>query len=140
MLAPYSNERTDLLNIVDATYARELEHNPNIAKFVRKFLTLEIMPLEESKIEQELITTYDPFLQSTENSGLHLREFLRQLIQHNIRVIEKYYCRIRLNRLASIVGVSLERAEVEIGDMVVNKRVNAKINRMNGIVVFNKGK
>jgi hypothetical protein len=34
------------------------------------------------------------------------------------------------------VGVSQERAEVELGDMVVNKRVTAKINRMLSIVVF----
>lgn len=45
-------------------------------------------------------------------------------------VIEKYYSRISLGRLASLVGVSIERAEIEIGDMVVNKRLTAKINRM----------
>jgi len=39
-----------------------------------------------------------------------------------------------------LVGVSVDRAEAEIGDMVVNKRVTAKINRMQGIVVFLKSK
>jgi len=67
-----------------------------------------------------------------------MREFLRQLIQHNVRVIEKYYSRIRLERLASLVGVSVDRAEMEIGDMVVNKRISAKINRLSGIVNFSK--
>jgi 26S proteasome regulatory subunit N5 len=38
------------------------------------------------------------------------------------------------------VGVTQERAELEIGDMVVNKRVNAKINRMSGVVIFSKNK
>jgi 26S proteasome regulatory subunit N5 len=65
---------------------------------------------------------------------------LRQLIQHNIRVLEKYYSRIKLDRLSTLVGVSTERAEIEIGDMVVNKRLTAKINRMSGIVVFQKTK
>lgn len=55
-------------------------------------------------------------------------------------MIEKYYTRIRLERLAVLVGVSLERAEVEISDMAVNKRVTAKINRMANIVVFSKSK
>ncbi len=36
----------------------------------------------------------------TEHAKTHLQEFLRQLIQHNIRVIQKYYNRIRLQRLA----------------------------------------
>lgn len=61
---------------------------------------------------------------------------MKQLIQHNIRVLEKYYNRIKLNRLSTLVGVSVDRAEVEIGDMVVNKRLTAKINRLAGVVVF----
>jgi len=51
-------------------------------------------------------------------------------------VIEKYYSRIGLERLSQLVGVSVERAENEIGDMVVNKRILAKINRLAGVVVF----
>lgn len=38
------------------------------------------------------------------------------------------------------MGVSQDLAEKEIGDMVVNKRIVAKINRMQGIVVFQKSK
>ena len=38
--------------------------------------------------------------------------------------------------MSALVGVSIERAEVELGDMVVNKRIHAKINRMSGLVVF----
>ena len=34
------------------------------------------------------------------------------------------------------MGVSLQRAETELCDMVVNKRVSAKINRLEGLVVF----
>jgi hypothetical protein len=65
---------------------------------------------------------------------LHEREFLRQLIQHNIRVIEMYYSRCKIATLANLIGVSEERAESEICDMVVNKRIHAKINRLEWIV------
>jgi len=95
------------------------------------------LPLDEEQISTEM-RSYQPFQDETENNKLHLHEFLRQLIQHNIRVIEKYYSRIQLDRLSKLVGVSQDRAEVEIGDMVVNKRVHAKINRMSGVVVFQK--
>jgi len=57
------------------------------------------MPLSMSEIESQ-ISSYEPFLLSTENHELHGREFIKQLIQHNIRVIEKYYNRVRLQRLA----------------------------------------
>ena len=66
--------------------------------------------------------------------------FLQQLIQHNLRVIEKYYSRISLGRIGALLGVSQERVEAELGDMVVNKRIKAKINRLEGIVVFSQRK
>ena len=42
--------------------------------------------------------------------------------------------------MSQCVGVSVERAENELCDMVVNKRIQAKINRLAGIVVFSKRK
>lgn len=68
----------------------------------------------------------------------HMIELIRQLVQHNIRVIEKYYSSITIPRMSSFVGVSAERTENELCDMVVNKRIQAKINRLAGIVVFSK--
>jgi 26S proteasome regulatory subunit N5 len=62
------------------------------------------------------------------------------MIQHNIRVMERYYSRIKLERLSILVGVSVERTEAELGDMVVKKRLAAKINRLEGVVVFSKKK
>jgi len=59
-----------------------------------------------------------------------MRELLRQLIQHNLRVVEKYYSRIKISTLSRLIGVPEDRAEIEIGDMVVNKRIHAKINRL----------
>jgi hypothetical protein len=55
-----------------------------------------------------------------------------------LRVIEKYYSRINITTLSRLIGVSEERAEIELCDMVVNKRINAKINRLAWQVVFKK--
>ena len=45
-----------------------------------------------------------------------------------------------MQRLAQLSGVSVELAERELCDMVVKRTgVQAKINRMQGIVVFKKG-
>ena len=40
MLSPYSNEKVDLLHIAEKNYARELDQNEMLSKFLRKFLTL----------------------------------------------------------------------------------------------------
>jgi len=140
MVAPYTNEKVDLLNIANSLYARELDENELLARFVRKFLSNELLPFNSQEIEGQF-AQFEPFRADlTEHAAKHAEDFLRQLIQHNIRVVQKYYQRVRLGRLAQLVGVSQDLAEKEIGDMVVNKRIAAKINRMQGIVVFKKNK
>ena len=47
LVSPYTNEKVDLLNIVEAMYPRELEQEGIISKLVRKMLTFELMPLNE---------------------------------------------------------------------------------------------
>ena len=49
-----------------------------------------------------------------------------------------YYKKIQLERLSSLIGVGVDRCEHEIADMVVNKAIVAKINRIEGIVTFKK--
>lgn len=51
MVAPYTNEKVDLLNIAESLYTRELDQNELIAKFMRKFLTYELMPFNDQEIE-----------------------------------------------------------------------------------------
>ncbi len=51
MIAPYSNEKVDLLHIVETTYARELDLNEPIAKFLKKFLAFELLPFNEAEVE-----------------------------------------------------------------------------------------
>jgi len=51
MLSPYSNEKVDFLNIVNSLYQRELDQNELISRFLRKFLTYELMPMNENEIE-----------------------------------------------------------------------------------------
>lgn len=54
MIAPYSNEKVDLLNIVTTKYSRELDENESISKFLKKFLTYELMPFQEDDIENQI--------------------------------------------------------------------------------------
>lgn len=53
-------------------------------------------------------------------------------------MIERYYSKIKIQTLSKLIGVPEDRAETEICDMVVNKRINAKINRLAWEVSFKK--
>ena len=80
-------------------YPRELEAEPLLTKYVRKFLTFELMPLQEDDITQQM-GAFEPFQERTLHNKNHLIELIRQLVQHNLRVIEKYYSRISLERMS----------------------------------------
>lgn len=122
LISPYEKEKVDMLNILQKNYARELESNDLLQRFVHKLLTFELMPLNEEEIEKQM-SAYEPFQEKTENNKNHFKEFIKQLIQHNLRVIEKYYSKIKISTLSRLIGVTEDRAEQEIGDMVVNKRI-----------------
>jgi len=50
LISPHSEEKVDLLNIVESLYPRELEKEENVGKFVRKLLTFELMATDEAKL------------------------------------------------------------------------------------------
>lgn len=82
MLSTYSNEKVDLLNIVQANYARELDapHNELLARYLKRFLTAELLPFEAKEVENS-VAIYEPFREDqTEHASTHMQEFLRQLI------------------------------------------------------------
>lgn len=54
----------------------------------------------------------------------------------NIRVIAKYYTRITLTRLNSLLDLSAQQAEETLGRLVVSGTIWARIDRPAGIINF----
>jgi len=79
LLSPYTQDKIDQLNIIEAMYPRELEAEPLLTKYVRKFLTFELMPLQEDDITTQM-AAFEPFQERTLHSKNHLIELIRQLI------------------------------------------------------------
>jgi hypothetical protein len=55
LIASYNEEKAELLSKIEKDYARELDTEPMIAKFVKKLLTYELMPMDEKDIETQLV-------------------------------------------------------------------------------------
>lgn len=98
---------------------------------------------------QEIITT--PFFGQAEfeaqeclkrsdfddSSYAHFKELLRvRIIEHNIRVVSKYYQRIYMSRLGELLQLSQEELERHLSDMSFRGDVFLKIDRPHGIVSF----
>jgi 26S proteasome regulatory subunit N5 len=80
MVAPYTNEKVDLLNIANSLYTRELDEAELLARYMRKFLSNELLPFNNQEVEGQF-AQFEPFRADvTEHAGLHMEDFLRQLI------------------------------------------------------------
>lgn len=59
-----------------------------------------------------------------------------RVIEHNIRVISKYYKRISLSRMSNLISLSLESLEEYLSDLSSSNEIFLKIDRPAGIVSF----
>lgn len=59
-----------------------------------------------------------------------------RVVEHNIRVMSKYYSRLRLQRMADLLGLTLKETEEALSSLVVNKTIWAKVDRSLAIVNF----
>lgn len=62
----------------------------------------------------------------------------KRVIEHNVRVIAKYYTRIQMSRLTQLLDLTEEETEKYISELVTAKTVYAKIDRPARIVSFAK--
>jgi len=65
-----------MLHHLQDKYARELEINDLLSRFVNKLLTFQLMPLNEQEIETQM-KAFEPMQDKTENNKSHMREFIR---------------------------------------------------------------
>lgn len=134
-LSYYSNEKVDFLNIANKFYKKELEADPTLNDLIKGLLNNEIIPLDSSKLLQH-VGGYVPFQKEVEESELHFKSLERGIIHHNLKVVEKYYTRITLDRLATLNNIEKTTVEEEISVLVCDGLLRAKIDRISGIVDF----
>jgi len=136
ILAEHNNEQSDFIN--------RLYQDPNLAKIpdyknlMTSFLSHEVMNLVdiERRYFKEL-SQLPPFADPVESKKL-FEDLSLRIIEHNIRVIAKYYNRIRTNRLAQLLHLDIPETEKHLSRLVVSNAVFAKIDRPHGIISFKK--
>lgn len=136
ILSPYDNYQSDLIH--------KIKLNPVFAKNVdgKVFRLLEYFTTSElihwHNIDQEYRAQYfskSLVFASDESNNKNLQN---RIIEHNLRIINKYYLFIQLNRLAHLLQVSPAEAESFVSDMVNKGMISAKMNRPEGIIRFDK--
>jgi 26S proteasome regulatory subunit N5 len=140
ILAPHDNEQHDLLHRIhrDARNAQI----PQDAELLKLFTVHELMRWPEvSKIfGPHLCSTeiFDAEKGSDEKAFQRWQDLRKRVIEHNVRVVAKYYTRIRMDRLTKLLDLTEDETEKYISELVTSKTVYAKIDRPARIVDFAK--
>jgi len=80
------------------------------------------------------------FMEKVDDKLILWEDLRKKVVEHNIRVIEAYYRRIRMKRLSQLLDLPEDECERYISDLVVNKSIFAKIDRPMGMISFRKRK
>lgn len=133
ILSPYDNEQSDLLHRLYAD--TKLSQIPQYQEIAKCFVTSELM--RWSQIEEhygQLLNAQ--FNKSTEEGQKRLKELHSRVVEHNIRVIAKYYTRVSTKRLTQLLDLNEKDSEEFLSKLVVSKTIYARIDRSAGIVNF----
>lgn len=141
ILAPHDNEQSDLLHRINTDTRNALV--PEEQRLLKQFTIPELMrwPVIAETYGPHLTST-DVFSASADESDpkayTRWQDLRKRVIEHNVRVIAKYYTRIRFPRLTQLLDLDEEETESYISQLVTAKTVYAKIDRPNRVVTFAK--
>ncbi|SCV99812.1 LAFE_0B03048g1_1 [Lachancea fermentati] len=132
VLAPYDNLQNDLIHKIQLdNNLKKLEMHESLVKL---FTTPELMRWPIVK------ETYEPLLKKDDvafgNNASHWDDLRKRVIEHNLRVVSKYYARITLARLNELLDLAEAETEEFISNLVNQGVIYAKINRPAKIVNF----
>lgn len=147
ILAPYDNEQSDLLERVQRD-SRNADI-PLDAQLLKLFTVPELMrwPMVAQQFGPHLCSSDVFKAEKPSNVGKDSEEaksyqrwedLRKRVIEHNVRVIAKYYTRIQFKRLTELLDLSEDETEKYISDLVVSKTIYAKIDRPARLVSFKK--
>ncbi|XP_078257558.1 26S proteasome non-ATPase regulatory subunit 12 [Rhinoraja longicauda] len=145
ILAPYDNEQSDLVHRISLD--KKLEEIPKYRDLLKLFTTMELMrwsSLEEDysqELRGELAeNACTDVFSNTEEGNKRWKDLKNRVVEHNIRIMAKYYTRITMKRMAELLDLSINESEEFLSNLVVNKTIYAKVDRLAGIINFQRPK
>ncbi|KAI9205086.1 PCI domain-containing protein [Polychytrium aggregatum] len=135
ILSPYDNEQSDLIH--------RINEDKNLAKLapykelIKCFTTDELMRWSKiTEIYGTLLRNAYIFQASTEDGERRWKLLHDRVVEHNIRVISKYYTRISTKRATELLDLPVKDVEEFLSKMVVSKTIYARIDRSAGVISF----
>ncbi|KAF2867285.1 26S proteasome non-ATPase-like protein regulatory subunit 12 [Massariosphaeria phaeospora] len=142
ILAPYDNEQSDLIHRIQRD-SRNSQISQD-AQLLKLFTVPELMrwPMVAKQFGPHLTETdvFDADPDDSDDPKAHTRwqDLRKRVIEHNVRVVAKYYTRIEIPRLTQLLDLTEDETEKYISELVTAKTIYAKIDRPARLVSFAK--
>lgn len=130
--ATHYADRVAALSGLSVDRHSDLEDLPELHLLLQRFNSIELIREKISKAAEELCSSHPELTAFPKRQEL----FHHRCSEHDLMVISRFYTRIPLARLAELVGLSADHTEKYIMSMVTNKTLYAKMDRVDGLVVF----
>jgi len=141
ILSPYDNEQSDTIHHI--LKEKTLDQIPNYKGLLEEFTNLELIDqakfsdryeahLKNGTSGVSATTVFD----NTDAGQKRWADLKKRVVEHNIRIMATYYTRITLQRMANLLALTEAETEDFLSTMVVNKTVEAKTDRLDGVVDF----
>uniref|UniRef100_A0A8C1YBX8 26S proteasome non-ATPase regulatory subunit 12 n=1 Tax=Cyprinus carpio TaxID=7962 RepID=A0A8C1YBX8_CYPCA len=145
ILAPYDNEQSDLVHRINTD--KKLEEIPKYRDLLKQFTTMELMrwssvveDYEKELREGSMGTPDTDVFTYSEEGEKRWKDLKNRVVEHNIRIMAKYYTSITMGRMAALLDLSIDESEEFLSNLVVNKTIYAKVDRLAGIINFQRPK
>merc|ERR1712226_370570 len=141
ILSPYDNEQLDTIHHI--LKEKTLDKIPNYKGLLEEFTNLELIDQAKfsDRYEAHLRNGTDGIsptsvFDNTDAGQKRWADLKKRVVEHNIRIMATYYTRITLKRMANLLALTEAETEDFLSTMVVNKTVDAKTDRLDGVVDF----
>lgn len=136
ILAPFDNEKSDIMERL--RLHKFLNEIPLYQELLKEFTTIELINWYTMKAKFKGELTALGIFDVTTQEGLKCWKDLRTAtIEHNIKVFATYYQRAYLSHMSEFLDINVDETEKFLCNLIVKKSINAKIDRLTGIVKFN---
>merc|ERR1712223_1897492 len=144
VLSPYDNEQSDLIHHI--LKEKNLKEIPKYKSLLEQFINQELID------QKKLVQLYGPelkqgskdspptsvFNEMSEEGRKRWDDLKNRVVEHNIRIMAKYYTKVTLKRMSELLDLKVDETEDFLSKMVVDKCVEAKVDRLDGIVHFSR--
>lgn len=137
LLSGHDNHQKDMLHRL--LLLPDVQAQEALLSALTQFTTAEIIPFPfpfmDALTATTALTSLPPDVLDHFTAKLRVR-----VNQHNIRTVSAYYARIRIARLATLLGLDEETTETQLSEMVAAGDICLRIDRPAGIVTFGQAK